>query len=104
MARLNQMPNRPGATERGYNYRWQRESKHFLWQHPLCARCEQLGRHQLAEVVDHVQPHRGDPGLFWDQANWQTLCKVCHDKKTLLEQGKQCKPKRKIGVDGYPIG
>jgi 5-methylcytosine-specific restriction protein A len=30
-------------------------------------------------VADHIVPHRGDPALFWDPANLQTLCKPCHD-------------------------
>ena len=35
-----------------------------------------------ATVVDHIVPHRGDKKLFWDQSNWQPLCKEHHDKKT----------------------
>ena len=35
-----------------------------------------------ATVVDHVIPHRGDQKLFWDEDNWQALCKSCHDRKT----------------------
>ena len=35
-----------------------------------------------ATVVDHIVPHRGDHALFWDEQNWQPLCKSCHDKKT----------------------
>ncbi|MCP4309588.1 MAG: HNH endonuclease [bacterium] len=32
-------------------------------------------------VCDHIKPHRGDPGKFWDPDNLQTLCKSeCHDK------------------------
>lgn len=34
-------------------------------------------RRQL--VCDHIRPHRGDPALFWDEDNLQTLCKPCHD-------------------------
>ena len=33
-------------------------------------------------LVDHIVPHRGDQALFWDEQNWQPLCKSCHDKKT----------------------
>jgi 5-methylcytosine-specific restriction protein A len=40
-----------------------------------------------ATVVDHIIPHKGDMGLFWDKANWQSLCKPCHDSKTRLEDG-----------------
>lgn len=32
-------------------------------------------------VADHIQPHRGDPALFWSEANLQTLCKPCHDRR-----------------------
>jgi 5-methylcytosine-specific restriction enzyme A len=32
-----------------------------------------------ATVVDHIEPHRGDTGRFWDKANHQPLCKPCHD-------------------------
>ena len=38
-----------------------------------------------ATVVDHIKPHRGDAKLFWDETNWQPLCKSCHDHKTMTE-------------------
>lgn len=65
------------AAARGYSTRWQRISKRYLQEHPLCVRC---GR--PAQVVDHIVPHRGREQLFWDESNWQALCKPCHDKKT----------------------
>lgn len=34
---------------------------------------------RVAEVVDHIIPHRGDLDLFHDPENWQSLCKHCHD-------------------------
>lgn len=43
------------------------------------------GRYVRATVVDHIKPHRGDQRLFWDEDNWQALCKECHDRKTLTE-------------------
>lgn len=30
-------------------------------------------------VVDHIRPHRGDPKLFWDPNNLQTVAKHWHD-------------------------
>ena len=51
-------------------------------QHPLCAFCQAEGKIVPATVVDHIIPHRGDQRLFWDQTNWESLCKECHDKKT----------------------
>ena len=68
---------RPDATQRGYGAKWRKLSKAWRRDHPLCAKCGRPG-----QVVDHIQPHRGDPALFWDRDNLQTLCKPCHDKKT----------------------
>ena len=73
---------RPSAHSRGYDARWQRASRDFRATHPSCARCD-----RLADVVDHIVPHRGDPALFWNAANWQSLCKACHDSKTAREDG-----------------
>lgn len=70
------------AASRGYNSRWRKESKHYLQTHPLCEECMKHGVYTAATVVDHIVPHRGDPVLFWNQSNWQALCKRCHDKKT----------------------
>lgn len=40
-----------------------------------------------ATVVDHIIPHRGDlsSAAFWDETNWQPLCKRHHDRKTARE-------------------
>lgn len=73
------------ASSRGYGSRWQKASKAYLQSHPLCAVCMKNGRYTRATVVDHILPHRGDHKLFWDQSNWQSLCKPCHDRKTLTE-------------------
>jgi 5-methylcytosine-specific restriction protein A len=48
----------------------------------LCTQSERRGRRVIAEVIDHIVAHRGDPQLFWDETNWQPLCKACHDHKT----------------------
>ena len=71
---------RDGKTtaERGYGGRWQKARATFLMRHPLCCYCQALGRVTAATVVDHKVPHRGDQALFWDTANWQSLCANCH--------------------------
>ena len=73
---------RGGADARGYNAEWRRARKAFLQKHPLCAECRKNGKLTPATVVDHIIPHRGDRKLFWDENNWQPLCKDCHDRKT----------------------
>lgn len=70
------------ASKRGYNSRWRRASRMFLTAHPFCEECLKQGKYTKATVVDHIVPHRGDSKLFWDENNWQALCKSCHDKKT----------------------
>ncbi len=73
------------AAGRGYNSAWQKASKQYLQAHPLCVECQRQGKYVKATVVDHIVPHRGDEKLFWDQNNWQALCKRCHDRKTRRE-------------------
>lgn len=76
--------DRDQATRALYNNaRWRAASRAYLDRHPVCARCT-----ELAAVVDHVIPHRGDYGLFWRDTNWQPLCKRCHDRKTATEDKK----------------
>ena len=58
---------------------WRRERGAYLRLHPLCVRCGETGRVTVATVVDHIVPHRGDLGRFWDAGNWQSMCKHCHD-------------------------
>lgn len=75
------------TTERGYGWKWQQARAAFLArpENALCRRCLDKGRATPANVVDHIKPHRGDQMLFWDRANWQPLCKPCHDIKTVTE-------------------
>ena len=84
------------SNQRGYNSaRWLKARKAFLEQYPLCgqrpggrtpvlSRCFDEHRSTAAYQVDHVVPHRQDPGLFWDeQGNWQALCRQCGNAKSL---------------------
>ena len=68
--------------------RWKTLRKQFLREHPLCEECKKNGVVEAATVVDHIKPHQGDEELFWDQNNWQSLCKQCHDQKTAKEDGR----------------
>ena len=73
------------ASYRGYTSKWQKESRRYLRDNPLCVMCKANGRFVEATVVDHIVPHIGNQKLFWDKNNWQALCKPCHDKKTGTE-------------------
>lgn len=90
--------SRPTSTQRGYGARWQRESRAFLEENPLCEGLRlapggpvvintHVGVLVAADEVDHIVAHKGDPVLFWDKSNWQGGCKVCHSVKTATEDG-----------------
>ena len=80
---------RGSATQRGYGSRWRRARRTFLKKHPLCVYCLNAGRTQLATVVDHIVPHKGDKVLFWDKKNWQPLCQHCHDSVKRREENQK---------------
>ncbi len=65
---------RPSARERGYTSQWDKASKAFLREHPLCHYCQLIGLLKPAECVDHKQPHKGDYGMMWDADNWASAC------------------------------
>ena len=71
--------------DKGYDSRWNKARVRFLKTHPLCVRCRAKGMITPATVVDHVTPHRGNQKLFWNEGNWQPLCKSCHDRKSMTE-------------------
>lgn len=72
---------RGSSRERGYSGAWEKARAGYLRCHPLCVRCSERGLIIPATVVDHIRDHKGDPALFWDESNWQALCKPCHDRK-----------------------
>lgn len=78
---------RPNAYRRGYGRRWAAARVAWLQASPLCVVCAAAGRTTAASVVDHIRPHRGDPALFWDRDNWQSLCAECHNRKTATQDG-----------------
>jgi 5-methylcytosine-specific restriction protein A len=79
---------RGSATERGYSGKWRAARAAYLRAHPRCSECERNGCLTAASVVDHIVAHKGDPVRFWDYANWQPLCKRCHDRKTATADGR----------------
>ena len=62
-----------------HTYRWTKESRAFKESHPLCAECRRHGRISPAEVTDHIIPYPICD--YWDQSNWQPLCRKCNDEK-----------------------
>jgi len=96
---------RGSAAERGYDSKWTKARAAYLRKHPLCVYCRREDRLTAATVVDHITPHRlkeaidsGDEAriaearrLFWDSANWQSLCKPHHDGQKQAEERAQAR-------------
>ncbi len=77
-ARSKHDKQRGTATERGYNADWRRARESWLYQHPLCVRCESQNRVTAATMVHHVQAiKRGGARLNSD--NFMSLCFDCHE-------------------------
>lgn len=72
-------------------------SAHFR-DNPLCVHCETRGIVRIATELDHIEAIIN--GGHDVPSNRQGLCRDCHEAKTAIDLGH--KPKRKVGVDGYP--
>ena len=75
------------AHQRGYTGAWAKARKRYLAANPICVECDKEGRLTPATEVDHIEPHKGDYDKFWDESNWQSLCKSHHSSKTAREDG-----------------
>lgn len=70
-----------------YDRKWRKAREAYLAKNPLCVHCLDEKLVTAATEVDHKIPHEGDMDLFWDEQNWQSLCKPHHSKKTATENG-----------------
>ena len=59
--------------------KWKQLRAKQLRKEQLCKFCLALGHPEIATIVDHIKPHKGDETLFYDPKNLQSLCKQCHD-------------------------
>lgn len=80
--------DKQSAASRGYGHKWREARAGFLKLHPLCVYCQREGRVTAANVVDHIEPHRGDMSLFWRRELWQSLCSTCHNTVKAQEEGR----------------
>lgn len=80
---------------------WFKLRSHQLKLEPSCRFCRQAGVYSAAEIVDHVQPHKGKRELFFAPANLQSLCKRCHD--STKQQAEKRGYDTRIGLDGLPV-
>jgi 5-methylcytosine-specific restriction endonuclease McrA len=91
------------AWRKMYNTRtWKALRQAQLAHKPTCHMCLEIGRVTAGRVVDHVRPHKGDPALFFDALNLQTLCVVHHNSSKQREEKSERKTTA-IGLDGWPL-
>ncbi len=98
--------------KRGYGAEWDQVRKLVLERDEhlcQCRHCQAGGRTTIATEVDHIVSRANAQALGWSKAraehpnNLQAINSDCHAIKTQEEQGKTVKPKRHIGLDGFPI-
>ena len=65
--------------------RWRSVRLYYLQKNPLCVQCKAKGVINGAEVIDHILPIR-QGGDMYNEMNLQSMCKVCHDKKSRSER------------------
>ena len=96
---------RKDATQRGYDHKWRSARVRHLKKHPLCEYCKRDGHVIAATVVDHVIPHKGNKGLFWDKSNWQSLCTSCHSSVKQREEWEEEQRKKpyRVDINGWPV-
>lgn len=80
---------------------WKRLRANQLKRQPWCELALKQGRKVKATVVHHKKAHRGDPALFFDPRNLESLSKSAHD--TIKQSREKGGKKRAVGVDGWPI-
>lgn len=70
------------AAERGYDWRWNKYSRWYRMNNPICVMC----RNGPSQHTDHIKAVAGpDDPLFWNPSNHQALCHSCHSRKTVKE-------------------
>lgn len=73
-------------TKRWYQLRWQV----FVRDGFVCQRSGELclGKYPApnSPVANHKRPHKGDPALFWDPDNVETVAKHVHDSLIQAEE------------------
>jgi 5-methylcytosine-specific restriction enzyme A len=81
---------------------WRLRRAQQLREQPLCESCLRYGVVRAAEHVHHNPPHNGN-WLIFVGGKVESLCGSCHSQKQ-SDANALSRPKRVVGVDGFPIG
>jgi 5-methylcytosine-specific restriction protein A len=88
--------------KRGYGSAWDKIRKLVLVRDKhLCQPCLRSNKPTAGSQVDHITPKA--KGGTDDMDNLETICDPCHKAKTARDNGKEYKPKRTTGIDGWPV-
>ena len=91
---------RQTASQRGYDWAWQKLSSRYRKSHPLCEMyCAEQGRLTPTEIVDHIVPVDVRPDLRLVESNLQSGCKRCNARKA-IEDEKRYGPTGARGGEG----
>ena len=99
--------------KRGYGASWDKLRKFVLKRDGHLCQCEKClaeGRTLVATHVDHIVSKAKAKAMGWSDeqidhpSNLRAINKDCHERKTIEENGGTPKPKRMIGLDGFPVG
>jgi len=71
---------------------WRNLRAYKLSLDPFCEICMKFGYLKPAQVVDHVKDIKDEPDLRLEITNLTSLCKPCHDRKTMIKTMKNNLP------------
>lgn len=98
---------------RGYGAEWDRTRARILKRDSYLCQCDECkAHHRITEAneVHHIVSKAKAKARNWtdkqidDDSNLTSLNGECHKRITHAEQGHELKPKRIIGLDGFPVG
>lgn len=70
-----------------FGRRWLRARLAYFSVNPFCVECLARDGVMVASIdLDHIEPWRWFPDLFWEESNWQSLCHSCHSVKTVTDK------------------
>ncbi len=99
MSNFKPWAKRPDAPARMSGRKAVERRARWLRSSPLCVECEAQGRVAAGTDVDHITPLA--KGGADDESNLQTLCRSCHDAKSLKDKG--YKPRIQFDTQGRVI-
>jgi len=81
---------------------WRSLRASHLASEPTCRFCLDVSRVTAGRVVDHIEPHKGDPTKFFDRLNLQTLC-VLHHNSSKQREERTGRKVQAISLEGWPV-